>query len=130
MSRRRIGTSLTVAAAVAFIATAGLHATGYDSVTALAEQAAGDLASLVPMLWLGFSVDLVVLGLVIGAVALRGAGGRLILTFTALCPLAAAGLQVRFLGFIAPTAILLAVTVLTLAAAAVRPPERASREAR
>jgi len=123
MTRRGFGTGLTIAAAVAYLATAGLHATGYDSVTALAGQTTGDLATLVPMLWLGFSADLVVLALVIGAVALSPVGGRLVLACAALCPLGAAVLQMRFVGFIPPTAILLAVTALTLAAAAVRPAE-------
>jgi hypothetical protein len=46
------------------------------------------------------------------------ASGWLILVIAAICPLAAAGLQIRFLGFIGPTAILLGVGILTLVAAA------------
>ena len=122
MTRRGIGTGLTAAAAVAFVATAAIHATGYDSVTALAAEGPADLATLVPALWLAFSVDLAVIGLMLGVVALRvAAGARLILVLAALCPLGAAGLQMRFLGFIAPTAILLFVAALTLVAAGVRP---------
>lgn len=122
MPRRRLGRALTLAAALSFVATAGIHLTGYDSVTALASEGPADLAALVPALWLAFSLDLAVIGLILGVVAIRlAAGGRLILVVAALCPLGAAGLQLRFLGFIPPTAILLAVAGLTLVAAGVRP---------
>ena len=122
MTRRRIGTALTAAAAISFVATAGIHSTGYDSVTALAREGPADLAALVPALWLVFAFDLVIIGLMVGVVAIRGAtGGRMIMVLAALCPLGAAGLQIRFLGFIPPTAILLTVAALTVVAAGVRP---------
>ena len=60
--RKRLGSVLGVGSALGFLATAGLHATGYSSIGALARQAPEDLRSLVPLLWISFSVDLAVLG--------------------------------------------------------------------
>ena len=118
MNRRQIGSVLAGIAAVGFLATAALHATGYGFVTQLAEQAPAELRPLIPALWLVFSIDLIVLGLIVAVVARRPtAGGWLILVIAAICPLAAAGLQIRFLGFVGPTAILLGVGVVTLIAA-------------
>lgn len=48
---------------------------------------------------------------------------RLGIAIATLCPLAAAGLQVKFLGFIAPTAMLLGLAALTLVSAALLAPE-------
>lgn len=106
-------------AAAGFFATAALHATGHGAVTAMAAETQS-LAALVPALWLGFSADLVVLGLIVAAVAWRPIpGGRAVLAIASLAPLAAAGLQVRYLGFIPPTLLLLALGLLTLVAGAV-----------
>jgi hypothetical protein len=122
MKRRRVASVVTVLAGVGYIATAALHATGYDSVTGLAEQGPDELRALMPALWLIFSVDLVVLGLIILVIAWRPLGaGKIILAIAALYPLAAAALQVHFLGFIPPTAILLGVAGLALAAAVTTP---------
>jgi len=69
-----------------------------------------------------FSFDLAVIGLMVGVLALRPSGGRRsLLAIAALCPLSAAALQLRFIGFIPPTGILLAVAGLTLLGAAVSP---------
>lgn len=56
--RRTAGRWLAGVAAVGYLTTAGLHSTGLDSVTALARQGPADLAAAVPMLWIGFSLDL------------------------------------------------------------------------
>jgi hypothetical protein len=128
MTRRRVGSLLTALAAVLFAATAAMHHTGYGIVTRLAEQGPVELQQVVPMLWLAVSVDLVVLALIIAVVAWRQTtGGRLIVCFAAITPFADAALQIRFIGFILPTAILLTVGAVTLAAAALQPP--VSREA-
>jgi len=122
MSRQRIGFVLAVFTAVGFVATAGLHFTGYDSVSALARQAPGDLGVLVPALWLAFSLDLTVIGLIVAVATGRAeANSRAILAVAALCPLGAAALQLRFIGFIPPTAVLLVLGGLALTAAAVGP---------
>jgi hypothetical protein len=105
-------------AAVGYLATAWLHGTGFGPVTAAAALGPPELAALVPALWLSFSLDLVVLGLIAAVVAWRpSAAGRLVLAVAALTPLGAAGLQMRFLGFIPPTGLLIALGSITLTAA-------------
>ncbi len=119
MNSRRAGAVLGFLAALGFVATAGLHATGYGSVSRLAGEAPAELAPLIRALWLFFSFDLVIFGLIIAAVAnTQMLGGWLIVVIAALCPLAAAGLQIGFLGFIGPTAILLGIGILALVAGA------------
>jgi hypothetical protein len=77
------------------------------------------MGDVMPALWLVFSSDLVVLGLIVGALALRPSEvARPILTIAALCPIIAAGLQLWFIGFVPPTALLIALGVLTLLSAA------------
>lgn len=116
--RHAMGRVLAGLAALVYIATAWLHSTGFDAVTRLAREGPSDLAALMPALWLVFSLDLVVVGLVIAVVTWRPSGaGRLVVAIAALCPLGAAGLQLRFLGFIPPTAVLLADGALALVAA-------------
>lgn len=120
MTRTRLGSILAGIAAAGFLGTAWLHSTGYDSVTELAAAGPDDLQALMPALWLVFSLDLAILGLIVAIVAWRPTGSvRLILLVAALGPIGAAALQLRFLGFVPPTAILLALGALTLAAAAV-----------
>jgi hypothetical protein len=126
-----MGSLLVGLAAAGFFATAAIHSTGYDSVTALAAQGPEDMQALMPALWLAFSFDLIVIGLILGVVAFRPArSSRLIVAVAALCPLGAVALQLRFIGFILPTAILLVLSTLTLTAASVIPANSGSiREA-
>ncbi len=125
--RTRLGSILGTASALGFMATAGLHATGYAAVSGVAREGPEDLHTLVPALWLSFSSDLVVTGvIVLVAVWWRGAASSLVLAAAGLIPAVAAGLQIAYLGFIPPTAILMALAVLTWAAAiAVREARRA-----
>ena len=124
MNRKRVGSILAVLASLGFFATAVLHGTGYNSVTKLAKLAPTDLQALVPALWIAFGFNLAIVGLIVGVVALRpGNAARLILVIAAICPVGAAGLQIWFLGFIAPTGILLGVGGLTLIASAALPPD-------
>lgn len=121
--RRKTGSILAGVACLGFLATAWLHSTGYASVTEAAADVPSDLGAVMPALWLMFSFDLIVLGLIVGVIAYRPpATARIILWIAALAPLAAAGLQLRFLGFIPPTAILIALGVLTVAAGALLGP--------
>ena len=122
MTRQRTGSIITGIAAAGFLGTAILHSTGYGAILRLAEQAPAELQVLAPAMWLVFSFDLAILGLIVAVVAVRpSAVGRLVLVLAALCPLSAAGLQLRFLGFIPPTGLLLMVGGLTLIGAAVLP---------
>ena len=123
MTRRQGARLLAGLSALGFLGTAGLHSTGYDSVARLARDVPGMMGQVMPALWLIFSLDLTILGLIVGVLVLRPADvARPILMIAALCPLAAAGLQVRFIGFVPPTALLVVLGVLTLASAATWPP--------
>ena len=123
MTRAQLGSLLTGLAGAGFLGTAALHGTGYDSVTQLAAQGPAELQALMPALWVAFSLDLVVIGLILAVVARRPIPrDRLLLAVAAFSPVGAALLQIRFLGFIPPSAILLALGAFTLTAAVVVPP--------
>lgn len=118
MRSKRLGSILGIGSALGFLATAGLHATGYSSITGLARQAPEDLRSLMPLLWVSFSVDLVVLGLIVLVAAWRPSRmSGFVLALAGFVPAIAAGLQVAYLGFIPPTAILIVLALATWAAA-------------
>jgi hypothetical protein len=116
--RKRLGSILGTASAVGFLATAGLHGTGYAAVSGVAREGPEDLHTLVPMLWVAFSADLVVIGVIVLVVAWwRNTASSLVLIAAGCMPAIAAGLQIAYLGFVPPTAILIALAVLTWAAA-------------
>ncbi len=122
MTRQRLGGVLTGIAAGGFLATAAFHTTGFSSVVNAAALAPERVRALLPMLWLAIAFDFVVLGLIVAVVAFRPEGpARCILALATISPFAAAGLQIRFVGFILPTAILVGVGVLTLICAIVLP---------
>lgn len=125
MMRRQVGSAITAIAAFGFWATAVYHGTGYSSVVRASTQAPEMLRAVLPILWLSFAFDLVVLGLIVAVLAFRPSGpARIILVVVAIYPLAAAGLQIRFIGFILPTALLIGVGIVTLIGAMVLPPTR------
>jgi len=122
MNRRVVGTVLAWIAAFGFLGTAGLHSTGLGSARELAASAQGPFRDVIPALWLAFSVDLCVLGLVVAAAAARPIGpARFVLVFAAASPVGAAILQLRYIGFIPPTAILLTVGLIAVLSAVVLP---------
>lgn len=120
MTRDQVGRLLAAVACLGFLGTAGLHSTGYDSAVRLGNEVPGVMGEAIPMLWLGFSFDLAVLGLIIGVLVARPRDvARPILAIAALCPFSAAGLQLAFIGFVPPTAILIVLGVVTWAGAVV-----------
>jgi hypothetical protein len=124
MRRQQLARIVAGFAAIGFLGTAALHSTGYDSVAQLAAEVPSDLAPVMPALWLVFSLDLTIVGLIVAAVAYRPAPpGRLVLVIAAFCPLGAAALQLLFIGFVPPTALLLTVGALTLGAAVLLAPK-------
>jgi hypothetical protein len=126
MTRRQAASVITIVASIGFLGTAAFHSSGYASIVRLAAQAPERVRALLPMLWLGIAFDFSVLGLIVGVMGLRQVGPvRVVLALAAICPFAAAGLQICFIGFILPTAILIAVGVVTLIGAAVCPSPRA-----
>ncbi|MDH3455471.1 MAG: hypothetical protein OER90_01400 [Gemmatimonadota bacterium] len=122
LSHAPAGTIVAAVAAVGFLGTAALHSTGYGTVVELAAEVPSDLAPVIPALWLAFSLDLAVVGLIVAVVAWRQPrGSPAILLLAALQPLGAAILQLTSIGFVPPTAILLILALITIiAAAAVR----------
>jgi len=128
MTRSRVARLLAGLACFGFLGTAALHSTGYGSVSRLAADVPGVMGQVMPALWLVFSVDLTVLGLIVGVLTVRQSDvARPILVIAAACPLAAAGLQIRFIGFIPPTALLIGLGALALVGAATWPPGAGSR---
>ncbi len=122
MNRNKFASLITAVSAVGFIATAGLHSTGYDSIVALAGQAPPDLRSVLPALWLMFSFDLFILGLILSVTAIWPFGNaRFIVAIAGLCPISAAVLQLIYVGFIPPAAILICLGVLCFVAAVLNP---------
>lgn len=83
----------------------------------LSRAGPAELQRIVPALWISFSLDLLVFGLLFALVGvIVPPGGRPIALLLSLPPLFAAVLQLVYLGFIPPTAILLFDVALALAA--------------
>lgn len=105
-------------AALLYFSTAALHLMGFAPVTALAEQGPAELRPLVPLLWLSISLSLAVLGgILLLTAGLSGPQRRWILVLVSLDPLGAAALQLFYLGFLPPTAMLLADSAVAIWAA-------------
>lgn len=119
MTRSRAAAVLAWTAGWGFLAVAALHGSAYGRIMAMAEGAPETIRRVLSVLWLSGSADLVAFGLVVMVMA-RGSGGGAVIGLAALSPLAVAVLQVVFMGFVPPTAMLLALAGLTLAAAVVR----------
>lgn len=126
MTRQRLGNILIYTTAGLLVASGGLHLSAYAQINALAQSSGvTELHALVPVLWLVMGVDLVTVGLIVGLVAFENSnGGRYVLFAVAICPLGAALLQMVYLGFIAPTALLLLDGAMAIASATVREPRR------
>lgn len=118
MTRERTARTLTGLTALGFLATAGIHASGYDAITVMASAVGGSLGALIPALWIAFSFDLTVLGLIVVVLTLRPREcASPILLIAGLAPFSAAGLQLHSIGFVPPTALLLALGALSWASA-------------
>ena len=122
MTRHKFARGLTGLSAAGFFIAAMLHTSGYQSVTLLAQQGPGGLGGLVSALWLAFSAGMITLGLIVALLAREPVGGaRAILILAACFPLVTAMLQLRFLGFIPPVAILGTIALVTFAGAVASP---------
>ncbi len=117
MTGTRVGGGLGWLTAVMFIATAVVHHTGFPAVTALARETGGDVAILMPLLWLFFSITLIILGVVAVIIARKPTATHgVILILLGLVPAAAAVLQLVYIGFILPTGILIVDALVAIAA--------------
>ena len=121
MTRPRLAAIVSWVSACGFFLTAGLHGSAYGQIMRRAETAPETARGILAVLWLSAAVDLVIFGLVILAMA-RSSGtvAAAVIALAAVSPLAVAAMQVAFLGFVPPTAILLALGALTLWAAALK----------
>jgi hypothetical protein len=105
MSKERLATITSSIGAGVMFATAGLHLSAYGSVTA---QAPADGRPLLAALWVACGISLMLTAvLVIAVTPLQTIRRRAILLIAALTPLSIAVLQIAYLGFLPPTAILL-----------------------
>jgi hypothetical protein len=116
----RLARGLSIVLGLGLLVTALLHGSGLTQVRAAVANTSADLEALFPALWLAFAVHYLVLGalVLVATGPANGLSWRL-LGIAAAAPLTDALLQVIYFGFIPPTAILLVVAALGLAAAAV-----------
>lgn len=108
MASPRTASILAWAAAALYVGTAAWHQTGLSFVQRLTADGPEGLQPLISALWILFGVSLVILALIIAACAsTTHPARRLILGLAALGPVSGAILQIAYLGFIPPTALLL-----------------------
>jgi len=110
-------------AALGFFLTAALHTSAIRDVTKLARSGPPELHPVVPMIWLGFSLMLIVLGLIIAANAKAPPSRSRMMTllYAGIFAFGCALLQLIYFGFIPPVAILCVDGALTIAAALLGP---------
>lgn len=114
MTTERLATLTASAGAALLFASAGLH---FNALGFIAAQAAPAIRPLLSALWIACGTSLVIAGLLTVAVTpLFVVRRRALLTVAALIPLSIAVLQVIYLGFMSPTALLLVDTALLLVA--------------
>ena len=114
MTKDRAATLTASAGAGLLFATAAVHLSAYGSVVA---QAPADFRGLVAALWVAGGTSLLIAALLTIAVTpLFIVRRRALLAIAALIPLSIALLQIAYLGFIPPTALLLVDTLVLLIA--------------
>lgn len=114
MTKERVATLTASVGAALLFGTAGFHLSAYGSVVA---QAPADLRALVSALWVAGGVSLLVSALLTVAVTpLFIVRRRALLGIAALTPLSIALLQIVYLGFLPPTALLLLDTLVLVVA--------------
>ena len=114
MGQDRAASVTATVAAVLLFATAAWHLSGTEAV---ASSAPSELQPLIKALWLAAGISLLLAGLLVVAVTLLLiARRRALLWIAALTPLSIAVLQLIYLGFIPPTALLLLDTLVVVAA--------------
>ena len=114
MTKDRLATVTASVGAGLLFATAGFHFSSYGPVVA---RASADLRPLVAGLWVAGGASLLISALLTVAVTpLFIVRRRALLGIAALTPLSIALLQIVYLGFLPPTALLLLDTVVLVAA--------------
>ena len=114
MTRERLASLSASTGAGLLVGTAAFHLSAYGSVVA---RAPADLQPLIAALWVSGGVSLILSALLaVAATPLFVVRRRAILGIAALTPLSIAVLQVAYLGFLPPTALLLLDTAILLVA--------------
>ncbi len=114
MTKERVATVTAAIGAGLLFATAGFHLSGYSSVVG---QTPTDLRPLVAAAWVAGGASLIVSALLAIAVTpLFIARRRALLAIAALTPISIAAVQIGYLGFLLPTALLLLDAALLLVA--------------
>jgi hypothetical protein len=126
MNRLRTANILIAITAALLIITGALHLSGFGSINTLAQSTnVADVKVLVPVLWLATGIDMIVMGLIVGAIGYENStGGRLALAVVAISPIVMAVLQLIYFGFIPPTALLFLDGGMVLICAWMREPRR------
>ena len=105
MTKERVATVTAAIGAGLLFATAAVHLSAYPSVVA---QTPMDVRPLMSALWVAGGASLIVSGLLAVAVTpLFIVRRRALLGIAALTPLSIAAVQIAYLGFLPPTALLL-----------------------
>jgi hypothetical protein len=105
MTKQRVATVTAAIGAGLLFLTAGIHLSAY---TAVVSQAPTDLQPLMAALWVAGGATLVIAALLaVAATPLFIVRRRALLAIAALAPVSIAVLQIAYLGFLPPTALLL-----------------------
>jgi len=105
MSKERVATVTAAIGAGLLFATAGVHLSAYSSVVA---QTPTDVRPLMSALWIAGGASLIIAALLaVAATPLFIVRRRAILAIAALTPVSIAAVQIAYLGFLPPTALLL-----------------------
>jgi hypothetical protein len=105
MTKERLATTTAAVGAGLLFASGGWHLSAYGFIVA---QAAADARPLLAALWIACGITLWLAALLVVAVTpLQIVRRRALLFIAALTPLSIAVLQVAYLGFMTPTALLL-----------------------
>jgi hypothetical protein len=105
MTKERVATVTAAIGAGLLFATAGLHLSAYSSVVA---QTPTDVRPLMSALWVAGGVSLIISALrAVAATPLFIVRRRALLGIAALTPISIAAVQIAYLDFLPPTALLL-----------------------
>jgi hypothetical protein len=105
MTKQRVASVTAAIGAGLLFATAGFHFSGYSSVVG---QTPTDLRALMAAVWVAGGASLIISALLaIAATPLFIVRRRALLAIAALTPISIAAVQIGYLGFLLPTALLL-----------------------
>lgn len=114
MTKERIAAVTAAIGAGLLLATAGFHLSGYSSVQ---EQTPADLRPVMSAMWVAIGASLIIAGLLaVAATPLFMVRRRALLAIAALIPVSIAVVQIAYLGFLPPTALLAVDAAVLLAA--------------